>query len=129
MNYIEEKCVAVNIDIQQSSTNSLLNSEISLIEKSEIDIGKHVTTSERQQLYVEINNLRLEKDLFMSKWMSIKDSNCSLGINKIRAHPDKCNMLTGVSLPVLEKLLCFLCKRAQENLLKNWVRQIKLFSA
>ena len=96
-----------------------MNSEISLIEKSEIDIGRHVTTSERQQLYTEINNLRLERDLFMAKWLSIKDSNCSLGINKIRAHPDKCNMLTGVSLPVLEKLLCFLCKGAQKNLLKK----------
>lgn len=71
-----------------------------------------------QQLYSEINNLRLERDLFMSKFMSLKFNNCNLGINKIRSQPDKCTMVTGLSLPVLEKLLCFLCKGTDENLLK-----------
>nr|XP_047129649.1 uncharacterized protein LOC101238119 [Hydra vulgaris] len=76
---------------------------------------------ERQQLYSEINNLRLERDLFMSKWISLKDSNCSLGINKIRANPDKCNMLTGLNLPVLEKLLSFLCKGTPEIKLRRHI--------
>nr|XP_047127621.1 uncharacterized protein LOC105849804 [Hydra vulgaris] len=92
---------------------------MSYTEKSEIDIEIPLKTSERQQLYSEINNLRLERDLFMSKWISLKDSNCSLGINKTRANPDKCNMLTGLNLPVLEKLLSFLCKGTPEIKLRH----------
>nr|XP_047141115.1 uncharacterized protein LOC124816123 [Hydra vulgaris] len=124
--YIQGKSAPVNINVQQSSTNSSLKSEMSYTEKSEIDIETPLKTSERQQLYSEINNLRLERDLFMSKWISLKDSNCSLGINKIRANPDKCNMLTGLNLPVLEKLLSFLCKGTPEISLKRFNTEDKI---
>nr|XP_047141029.1 uncharacterized protein LOC100213625 [Hydra vulgaris] len=111
----EETSVLNDTDCQlkQNSTESFFNLY------SDIDGIRPVTTSERQQLYSEINNLRLERDLFMSKFMSLKFDNCNLGINKIRSQPDKCTMVTGLSLPVLEKLLCFLCKGTDESLLKR----------
>ena len=39
-----------------------------------------------------------------------------MGIQNIRSNPDKCVMVTGLSLPILETLLDYLCKGAKEDL-------------
>ena len=70
---------------------------------STISLSSPMSISEREQIYNEMNNLRREREILISK----QNIGCSLGIQNIRSNSDKCVLVTGLSLPILETLIIY----------------------
>ncbi|XP_047146255.2 uncharacterized protein LOC124819099 [Hydra vulgaris] len=73
-----------------------------------------VTTSEREELYFEINELKNERDWLKIKNIELKLTVFPFSLEALKQNPSFCMMLTGLNYKVLEKILVYICKNTFE---------------
>ena len=85
--------------------------------ESEIMFSTTVSTSEREQMYTEMDNLRAERDQLKTENNVLKEALAAgeIGLHSLK-NPEKCVMVTELNFPVLEKLLDYLCKGMRTDL-------------
>ena len=76
-----------------------------------------IAPSEREELYYEMNKLREDNRKLKAENFKLNfGENGGLTIQAIRANPQKCILVIGLSIDIFEKLLNYICQGTKEDL-------------